>query len=87
MRPRRMGRLTVAAALGQAARGARRQWQALPPERRNRLQVLLRQSGGRPSNLSAAERRELQAIVAELRLGEVVRQSAMRASRRGFFRR
>ncbi len=82
-----MGRLTVAAAIGQAALGAKRRWKALPAERRNRLQALLRQSAGRPSNLSASERRELQTIVAELNLGDVVRQSATRASRRRFFRR
>ncbi len=82
-----MGRLTVAAALGQAAWGAKRRWEELPAERRNRLQALLRQSAGRPANLSAAERRELQSILAELKLGEVVRQSASRAARRGFLRR
>ena len=57
MRLRRMGRMTMAATLGQAAWATRRQWRALPAERRDRLQVLLRQSAGRPSKLSAAERR------------------------------
>src|SRR5438045_829396 len=48
MRSRRLGRLTIAASLGQAAWATRRQWQALPPERRSRLQALLRQSAGGP---------------------------------------
>ncbi len=86
MRLRRMGRLGIATALGQAAWSIRRQWMALPPDRRERLQALLRQSGGRPSSLSPAERQELRGIVAELNLGEVLRNSAMRASGGGFRR-
>lgn len=82
-----MGRMTVAASLGQAAWAAGRQWRALPAERRARLQALLRQSGGRPSNLSTADREELRMLVGELNLGDVLRNSAMRASRRGFRRR
>jgi hypothetical protein len=87
MRLRRMGRMTIAASVGQAAWAVRRQWQELPADRRNRLQALLRQSTGRPSNLSAAERQELRALVGELNLGEVLRDSAMRASRGGSRRR
>ena len=75
-----MGRLGIAAALGQAAWAAARQWRSLPSHRRERLQVLLRRSGGRPSGLSAAERQELRGIVGELHLGDVLRESAMRAS-------
>ncbi|MDQ6818409.1 MAG: hypothetical protein M3018_13535 [Actinomycetota bacterium] len=81
MRLRRMGRLTVAATLGQAAWATRRQWRALPAEHRDRLQALLRQSAGRPSSLSPAERDELRRLVGELNLGDVLRDSAMRASR------
>jgi hypothetical protein len=82
------GRLTVAAALLQGARSAHRQWQAIPTAHRNRLQDLLRRSGGRPGNLSANERRELQALIGELNLGQVVRETAQRATvRRGFRRR
>jgi hypothetical protein len=84
MRLRRVGRLTVAASLGRAAWATRRQWQALPAERRDRLQTLLRQSAGRPSNLSPAERQELGRLIGELNLGDVLREGAMRASRRGF---
>jgi hypothetical protein len=87
MRLRRMGRMAMAASVGQAAWGTRRQWRALPAERRNRLQALLRQSAGRPSNLSAAERQELRGLIGELNLGDVLRDSAMRASRRGLRRR
>jgi hypothetical protein len=86
MRLRRMGRMTMAATLGQAAWATRRQWRALPAERRDRLQALLRQATGGPSNLSAAERTELRGLVGELRLGDVLRDSATRASRRGFRR-
>jgi hypothetical protein len=75
-----MGRLTVAASLGQAAWAARRQWQTMHPERRARLQGLLRQSAGRPSNLSESERQELRGLVGELNLGEVLRDTATRAS-------
>jgi hypothetical protein len=87
MRLRRIGRLGVATALGQAAWTTRRRWLALAPERRERAQALLRQSGARRSSLSAAERQELLGIVRELNLGEVLRNSAMRASGSGFRRR
>jgi hypothetical protein len=87
MRLRRMGRMTLAASVGQAAWATRRQWRALPAERRDRLAALVRQSAAGPSNLSAAERQELRGLVGELRLSEVLRDSAMRGSRRGFRRR
>lgn len=77
----------MAASVGQAAWAARQQWRALPAERRDRLQALLRQSAGRPSNLSAADRQELRSLVGDLNLGAVLRDSAMRASRRGIRRR
>jgi hypothetical protein len=43
MRARRLGRLTIAASLAQAVWATRRQWQALPPGHRDRLQALLRE--------------------------------------------
>jgi hypothetical protein len=86
MKLRRMGRMTIAASVGRAAWAARRQWQSLPSERRDRMQGLLRQSGGRPSNLSAAERQELRELIGDLHLGDVLQDSALR-SRRGFRRR
>ena len=79
--------MTMAASLGQAAWATHRQWRALPAERRARLLVLLRESAGGPSSLSAAERTELRGLVGDLRLGDVMRDSAMRASRRGSRRR
>ena len=87
MRLRPMGRLTIAASLGQAALATRRQWQALPTERRNRLQVLMRNAAMGPAKLSPAERQELRGLVGELNLDEVLRDGARRASRRGFRRR
>lgn len=78
-----MGRFGAASSIGQIAWALRRQWRQLPVERRERLQALLRQSAGRPSNLSPAERQELRALVAELNLGQVVREGALGASRRG----
>ncbi|MGZ6615774.1 MAG: hypothetical protein ACXVFQ_15240 [Solirubrobacteraceae bacterium] len=83
MRTRRLGRLTIAASLGQAAWATRRQWQALPGERRSRLQALLRQSAGGPANLSATDRQELRGLIGELNLGVVLRNSAIRATRGG----
>lgn len=80
MRVRRIG---IAASLGQAAWATRRQWQALPAEQRSRLQALLCRSAGRRANLSETERQELRRLIGELHLGEVLRNSAMRATRRG----
>ena len=84
-----MGPLGLALTVGQAAWATRRHWQAVPAARRERLQALLRQSGGRPSNLSPAERRELSELVRELDLGNIVRQTAMNTAfpRRRFRRR
>ncbi len=82
-----MGRLGIAASLGQGAWAVRRQWRALPVDRRARLQALLRQSAGGPSNLSASEREELRGLVSELNLSQVLRESTMRTARRGVRRR
>jgi len=83
MTVRRLGRMTIAAALGQAAWETRRQWQAMPPEHRSRLQALLSQCAGGPANLSETDRQELRELIGELHLGEVLRNSAIRAGRRG----
>lgn len=80
MRAREAARLGIATAAWRFAVSARRQWLALPPNRRRRLQTLLRQSGGRPSRLSAAERRELGALVRDLRLGALIRNAAIDAA-------
>jgi hypothetical protein len=88
MMARPLGRFGIATAVGQAAWAAGRQWRALPAEKRNRLQALLRQSATRPASLSASERQELSRLVRELDLGPLVRQVATgSASSRGRFRR
>ena len=83
MTVRRLGRMTIVTAVGQAAWATRRQWQALPPERRSRLQALLRQLAEGPANLSETDRQELRELIGELHLGEVLRNSAIRAGGRG----
>lgn len=80
MRLPRIRRLGIAASLGQVAWATHRQWRQLPPDHRDRLQLLLRRSGGRPSSLSPNERRELRGLVTELNLGELLRDSVARAS-------
>jgi hypothetical protein len=77
-----MGRMTIVATAAKVGWAARRQWRAIPQNRRQRLEALLRQSGGWPANLSAAERRELWTLVQELNLGEVLRQGATRSASR-----
>lgn len=81
------GRLGLAQAAGRFVWSARRQWQDLPADRRRRLQELLRRSRGRPSALTAAERRELGALMRELELGRLVRSAAATAAAEGRFRR
>jgi hypothetical protein len=75
-----MGPLGVALAVGQTAWAARQHWQTVPADRRERLQTLVRRSGGRPSNLSPAERQELGRLVRELELGRFARQAATDAA-------
>jgi hypothetical protein len=54
----------------------------LPAERRARLQALIRKSGGRPTNLSTSERREVRKLLAELNLADMAREIAQLASSR-----
>jgi hypothetical protein len=85
---KRLGRLGIATAVGQFAWAAGRQWRALPADRRDRLQALLRQSATRPASLSASERQELGQLMRELELGQLARRMATdAASSRGRFRR
>jgi hypothetical protein len=81
------GRLGLAQAAGRFVWSARRQWQELPPDRRRRLQDLMRRSRGRPSALTAAERRELGALVRELELARLVRDAAASSTLGGRGRR
>lgn len=66
--------------MGQGAIAAREHWQRLTPPERERLQTLLRTSGGRPSNLAEAERLELRALLRMLDLGELGKRLAMNAA-------
>lgn len=74
----------MAITVGQAALVVRRHWNETPEDSRSRLSELLKRSGGRPSNLSDAERRELSAHVRALRLGQLGgKLAAAVAGRRG----
>jgi hypothetical protein len=77
---RKVGPLGSAVIALQVASTARRHWQSLPGEDRERLQSLLVRSRGKPSNLSRAERRELRALVGSLQLPRLVRDSALSAA-------
>jgi hypothetical protein len=74
--------MTIVATVAKMGWAAGRQWRAMPQDRRRRLEALVRQSAGWPTNLSAAERRELWTLVQELQLGEVFRQGATRSGPR-----
>jgi hypothetical protein len=85
---RELSRLGMATTAGRFVWSATQRWSALPARRRARLQDLLRKSGGRPSRLSRAERRELGELVGDLELAALVRAAAMDAApRRGRLRR
>jgi hypothetical protein len=56
------------AAVVQAVLVIRRHWQSLSPKDRARLSDLVRESGGRRSNLSAKERAELRKLAGKLDL-------------------
>jgi len=56
------------AALLQASVVIGKRWRALSSKERDRLAGLLRASGGRPSNLSEKERRELRKLAGKLDL-------------------
>lgn len=62
--------------LFRAGLAARRHMQQTSPEDRARLQQLLKQSGGRPGNLTAAERQELLQTARRLRPGKLLRDLA-----------
>jgi hypothetical protein len=64
--------LTVA----EAVVATRRHWTGLDPHTRRRLRELVVKSRGRPSNLTAAEKRELRALVGNLNLTRLGRDLA-----------
>lgn len=66
----------------QAAMAAREHWGLLKPAERTELARILRTSAGRPSNLTAAEKRELRRLVAKLELPRLGRNLAPMASKR-----
>jgi hypothetical protein len=76
---RQIGPLGTALVLGQIAWAVRQHWVTLPLDRRRRLAQLLRQSGGSPTRLSRAERRELADLVRELELAGALRRGATNA--------
>jgi len=82
-----MGPLGAAITVGQAALVVRNHWNETPQESRARLAELVKRSGGRPSSLSEAERRELSAHVRALRLGQLGGKLAASAGGRGRRRR
>jgi hypothetical protein len=86
---REIGRVGAAATAGRFAWSATQRWKQLPLDDRNRLQTLLRRSGGHPTRLSPAERRELGTLVRDLELASLVRGAALDAApqRRRFGRR
>ena len=77
---RKLGPLGSAVIAFQVAVTTQQHWQSLPIEDRARLQSLLRDSRGKPSNLSKAERRELIRLVRSLQLPRLVRESALSAA-------
>ncbi|MGH2851091.1 MAG: hypothetical protein ACRDLP_10790 [Solirubrobacteraceae bacterium] len=77
---RRIGPLGSAVIAYQLATTTRAHWKSIPREDRARLQSLLRDSHGKPSNLSKAERRELRTLVRALQLPRLVRDTALNAA-------
>jgi len=74
---RKLGPLGVALTAAQVGRTVHDHWRAVPAEQRDRLAQLLRQARGRPSNLSAAERRELRALLRALNVPRAVVRAAV----------
>jgi hypothetical protein len=75
----RVGPLGTALTVGQLAWTLRQHWQAIPTEHRERLQQLLRQAKGNPSNLPEHDRRELRQLIHELNLPRLLRRTAIDA--------
>ena len=69
---------TLAAA--EVAVATRRHWVGLDPSTRRRLRELVTKSRGRPSNLTASEKRELRSLVGRLDLVKLGRELAAVAS-------
>jgi len=68
----------------QAVMAIGKRWRALSQKERARVATLLRDSGGRPGNLSAKERKELQRLGGKLDLKGLARElAAVARGRRG----
>jgi len=77
---RKVGPVGSAVIAMQVASATREHWRSIPRAKRRRLQTLLRQSRGKPSNLTKAERRELRKLVRALQLPRLLRDSALNAA-------
>jgi hypothetical protein len=64
----------------EAALATKKHWDRLPPGTRQRVVGLVAKSKGRPSNLSAAEKKELRSLVRQLHLVRLGRDLAVVAS-------
>jgi hypothetical protein len=64
----------------EAAVATKRHWDLLEPGTRRRLVQLVTKSKGRPSNLTAAEKKELRGLVRQLHLVRLGRDLAVVAS-------
>ncbi len=62
------------AALAQALVVLAKRWRALSPKDRARLGRLARETKGRPSRLSRAQRAELRALIGKLKIGAMGRE-------------
>ena len=77
---RKVGPVGSAVIAMQVASATREHWRSIPRAKRRRLQTLLRQSRGKPSNLTKAERRELRKLVRALELPRLARMSMLTAT-------
>lgn len=80
---RRLGPWAWVLLIAQAVLVIRQHLRTISPEDLARVQQLVRKSGGRPGNLSTAERRELWRSVYRLRPGKLVRDIALNVVRPG----
>jgi hypothetical protein len=75
-RLRKAGTMGLALTAAQVAWTIREHWQSIPSERRDRLQELLRETNGKPSNVSKSKRRELRKLVRQLNAPKLARNIA-----------
>jgi hypothetical protein len=80
---RRLGPWGWPLLMAQALLVVRRHLQSTSPEDRARVRQLVRQSGGRPDNLSDEERRELRERFLRLKPGKLARTLAWSVARPG----